>query len=108
MPETKAAQRWAERLQRFDQAEMTVAQFCTSESVSQPSFYNWKKKLRGLATTDQPKQPALTASFVPVALPQTIGSVQVTVTTVELPGGIRVRVETPIDQSITANREDLS
>ena len=104
MPETKTAQRWAERLRRFEHAEMTVAQFCISEGVSQPSFYSWRKKLREFNII---VQPAPTASFLPVVLPQTTRSVQVTLTTVELPGGIRIRVETPVDPTTKVSREDL-
>jgi hypothetical protein len=47
MPRAETVTLWMERLQRFKQSQMTVAQFCAAESVSQPSFYNWKRKLRG-------------------------------------------------------------
>lgn len=46
MPRAENVTLWMERLQRFEQSQMTVAQFCAAESVSQPSFYNWKRKLR--------------------------------------------------------------
>ncbi|WP_431192425.1 IS66 family insertion sequence element accessory protein TnpA, partial [Rhodopirellula bahusiensis] len=42
MTRAETANLWTERLQRFEQAQMTVAQFCAAEGVSQPSFYNWK------------------------------------------------------------------
>ncbi len=38
-------QQWAERLERWAQSGQTVVQFCQDERVSQPSFYQWKKKL---------------------------------------------------------------
>ena len=38
-------QQWRERLERFAQSGQTVVQFCQAERVSQPSFYQWKKKL---------------------------------------------------------------
>jgi len=38
---------WTERLERFSSSNQTVAKFCQSEGVSQPSFYSWKKKLDG-------------------------------------------------------------
>jgi hypothetical protein len=41
---TKVAQ-WSDRLDRFESSGQTVAQFCVTEGVSQPSFYQWKKKL---------------------------------------------------------------
>jgi hypothetical protein len=106
MPNTHTATLWAERLRRFDQADMAVAMFCASEGVSQPSFYNWKRKLRGPATTAKRKPPARVTPFLPVTLPPPAGSSWPahstrTVTTVELPGGIRIRVETPINQADT-------
>ena len=38
-------QLWQDRLDRFAQCELTVSEFCRSESISVPSFYQWKKKL---------------------------------------------------------------
>lgn len=36
---------WTARLGRFGSSGQTVTQFCKSEGISQPSFYQWKKKL---------------------------------------------------------------
>lgn len=36
---------WRERLKRSEQSGLSVARFCQAEGVSQPSFYQWKKKL---------------------------------------------------------------
>ena len=38
-------QEWTERLARFQKSGLSVARFCQREEVSQPSFYQWKKKL---------------------------------------------------------------
>ena len=38
-------QQWSDRLGRFETSGQTVTQFCVAEGVSQPSFYQWKKKL---------------------------------------------------------------
>lgn len=45
---------WAERLHRFKQGDLTIAAFCAAERVSQPSFYQWRRKLGG------PRRPAAT------------------------------------------------
>jgi transposase-like protein len=37
---------WAERMQRYAKSDQTVSEFCRSESVSLPSFYQWRRKLR--------------------------------------------------------------
>ena len=36
---------WSRRLKRFVKSDQTVAEFCRAESVSEPSFYYWKRKL---------------------------------------------------------------
>lgn len=38
-------QEWTERLARFQKSGLSVARFCQCEEVSQPSFYQWKRKL---------------------------------------------------------------
>ena len=41
---TKVAE-WSDRLERFENSGRSVTQFCVAEGVSQPSFYQWRKKL---------------------------------------------------------------
>lgn len=100
----ETAKVWADRLDRFDQAEITVAQFCRNEDVSPASYYYWRRKFRGTATTDHPPlrengstQPRLTVrkleGFLPVTLAAPPSSA--TVMAVDLPGGIRIRFEIP-------------
>ena len=38
-------QQWAGRFERFRNSGQSVTKFCEAEGVSQPSFYQWKKKL---------------------------------------------------------------
>ena len=45
---------WRERLRRFDSGNLTVAEFCHREGVSNPSFYQWRKRLK--QSDRQPKQ----------------------------------------------------
>lgn len=105
MPGSETAKLWQERLRRFDRSQMTVAQFCRSESVSQPSFYQWRKKLRQASIDAKPKRTDSTAQFMPLHLTAESGnhfdqpgehaSRALASTTVELPGGVRIRVEVP-------------
>ena len=37
--------RWREMLERYADSKVSVREFCTSEGVSEPSFYAWRKKL---------------------------------------------------------------
>jgi len=38
-------QQWSDRLERFENSGQTVREFCVAEAVSQPSFYQWRKRL---------------------------------------------------------------
>ena len=57
-------QQWAERLERFAKSDKSVAEFCRTEGVSAPSFYQWKRKLAGVDRSngnpaDDGRRPAL-------------------------------------------------
>lgn len=43
---TKVAE-WSDRLERFASSGQSVTQFCVAEDVSQPSFFQWRKRLAG-------------------------------------------------------------
>lgn len=101
MTHSPAAQQWAERLGRFGQSDMTVAQFCAAEGVSQPAYYHWRRKLLGSAKSSRPtstQDASPTPALIPVHIvgpegqqappPKTIAR-----TTVQLPGGVSIQVE---------------
>ncbi len=102
MPRPETIRRWTERLQRFKQSDMTVAQFCRAEGISPPSFYQWKRELG--EETSLPD-----SAFLPVTLPapptSSVSSPHST-TTIELPGGVRVQIEVAIPTS--SNTEGAS
>jgi|SRR5690606_7148221 len=100
---SETAQVWADRLDRFDQAELTVAQFCRNEDVSQASYYYWRRKFRGTVKVEHPPlRQSMSAGprrtcgkpegFLPVTLAAPSSA---TVMAVDLPGGIRIRFEIP-------------
>lgn len=101
MTRSETAKLWSERLRRFEQAQTTVAQFCAAEGISQPSFYQWKRKLK----SPQTQNALTTARFVPVAFrlsPEQSSTPQRHAkATVELPGGIRICVEVPTENPTT-------
>jgi transposase len=55
-------QLWMDRLQRFRSADQTVAEFCSAEGVSAPTFYQWKRRLARTA------QPVVAPTIVPVRI----------------------------------------
>jgi len=57
-PNPRLAQQWRERLDRFDDSELTIAEFCELEGYSQASFYQWRRRL---AVDPQPDAPAFVA-----------------------------------------------
>jgi hypothetical protein len=103
-------QEWTERLARYRNSEMSVAQFCDAEGVSSPSFYQWQRKLgkrsvsagsvkdSAASSTDRPgafqavqvtpSQPLMAARDLAAAPPAFTRPVL----TVWLPGGIQVQV----------------
>ena len=115
MTQAETFRRWQERLRRFDESQATVAQFCADEGISQPSYYHWRRKLRGPATKALPISTDAAARFVPVALhtspdtpehvPQATTHAPRATATIELPGGIRIHVEVPTDPHRDRNNE---
>ena len=117
MSRSETAKLWQERLRRFDRSQMTVVQFCRNEGVSQPSFYQWKKKLRQPPSDAKPKPSTTGVQFMPLRL-ATESTKQiapksdeqaaplVACTTIELPGGVRIRVEVPTDRQPGQRLED--
>ena len=57
-------QEWTERLARFQKSGLSVARFCQREGVSQPSFYQWRRKFSASGqgkTLSRAKAPAASA-----------------------------------------------
>ncbi len=109
MSRSETANLWRERLRRFASSQISVSQFSLSEGVSQPSYYYWKKKLRELPSDAKSKSPVTDLQFMPLRLatesanpiiPQSDEQAgpPVAGTTIELPGGVRIRVEVPMDR----------
>ena len=118
MSKSETARLWAERLQRFDLSGSTVAAFCAAEAVSQPSYYYWRRRLRGPASRARSKPKIPPTAFLPVTLAPKVAQLEQATkaeqatrpdnpprvcTTIELPGGIRIRIEVPTDPQHDAN-----
>ena len=92
-PNPELARQWRDRLGRFEQAELTVAEFCQLEGFSVASFYQWRRRLADEPAGNQPQ------AFVPVEVPQAVaalpthvGSGQEVELQIELPGGALLRL----------------
>ena len=92
---TQSTQVWTDRLDRFEQVDLTVAQFCLTEGVSQASYYYWRRKIRQSPPGSAVRPTRSLARFIPVALSSSALPPPRSVMTVDLPGGIRIRFEIP-------------
>ena len=81
--DSRKVREWQRRMERFQQAQQSVAEFCRKEGVSAPSCYQWRKRL---ARRARPAEEA--AGFRAVRL---VGSAGVAV---QLPGGTQLHVPT--------------
>ena len=85
---------WRERLARFDSGNLTVAEFCHREGVSNASFYRWRKRLE--QRDRQAKQSGRAVRGAEVKAPSSrflpVNVAGLTEAEIELPNGIKVRV----------------
>lgn len=78
-----SSDQWRIWLEEFEQSDLTVQQFCESKGTTANTFYNWRRKLRGVVQSSPESQTD--SPFVFVKLP----SAQVEF---EFHGGVIVRV----------------
>ena len=90
---------WRELLARQAASGLSVRQFCGREGVSEPSFYQWRKRLG--PTTQQKKNAATATRDRPAAAPSTdllflplglLGGAVSSELEIVHPAGCRVRV----------------
>jgi hypothetical protein len=92
---------WRRRWERFRNSGLTVAEFCRREGVSQPAFYQWRKRLAPEAAGPGPANTAVPAGGTgtrPNPAPFVeVGWLPVAAVEIALPNGVRVRV--PVDRA---------
>jgi hypothetical protein len=111
MSKSETVELWAERLRRFELAGTTVAALCAAQGVSQPTNNNRRRKQRGPANKTEPKAASPPPAFLPVALASQAeqpDNPPRALTTIELPGGIRIRVEVQTEPRSDKQLEDRS
>jgi transposase-like protein len=89
-PDRATRQRWQQRLQRFRQSGLSVADFCAQEHVSPASFYAWRRRLQHAPTPPAADAPRL----VPVRLVTPPASAPVELL---LPSGVMLRLSPDTD-----------
>jgi hypothetical protein len=98
------AREWRDRLERFPHSGMTVSTFCLRESVSEASFYSWRRKL-GETSRYRPEAKPREPVFAPIRLVTSPG-VPEPLVSVQLPGG--TRFEIPMSDSVAFERTILA
>jgi len=90
---------WRDRLARFRTSGLTVKEFCRQEGVSDPSFYQWRKRLdlgqaskRARRSGDGPTKTVKSRPFVPIKVSSSGDVASSVLAEVELPNGVRIRV----------------
>jgi transposase-like protein len=102
-------EQWRERLLRWRGSGQSVREFCRRERVSQPSFYQWRRKLTGTPLADG---SASRNRFVPVQVVDeasgaddsggwqgSVRSAPAAAVEITLPGGTTVRTGALVDES---------
>ena len=63
-PDAGKQERWLELIRRWQQAQMTVREFCQRHHVSEASFFSWRRVLRERGLLLDPPLQAEATSFV--------------------------------------------
>jgi len=85
--DSQKVRQWRRRMERFHQGRQSVTEFCRTEGVSAPSFYQWRKRL-----ARQPRATEEASGFRAVRLAGTNAALVAAGVVVQLPGGTRLEV----------------
>ena len=85
-------ERWVGRLERFRNSGQSVTKFCVAEGVSQPSFYQWKKKLAFPTGSSRKATSVGTALLGKAFRTVSLKPVTPSTTTIRLPNGIEIEL----------------
>ena len=91
----KLERRWRDLIARWERSDLTVRDFCADHSVSEPSFYAWRRELSARDREPGPVIPPV-PTFVPVRVTPPAGL------EVVLPTGVIVRVPAGADPATVA------
>jgi hypothetical protein len=90
-PHPSKVKEWTDRLRRFNGSRLSVVEFCQTEQVSTPSFYQWKKKLARSSKT--PRAPRRKSGRTATGFQELrVASLDGSPVTIRLPGGITIEL----------------
>jgi len=83
----KKVSTWRRRFRRYSRSGLTVAEFCSREGVSEPSFYYWKQKFGVNGSRRRRRIPAAKPAFQALSV---VG--RTPVMSARLPSGVQLDV----------------
>lgn len=66
---------WQMAIETWKSSGLSVRQFCKEESLSEPSFYSWRKRLAGDDSEQEDQHKPEPSAFIEVAMPQNTSAV---------------------------------
>ena len=82
------ARYWREKISDQQQSGMSIKEFCHRHSISQPSFYAWKRKLK-----QRESQSSSELKLIPLVVSDTAAEVATQPSvTIRLPGGVQLDI----------------
>jgi hypothetical protein len=93
-------QYWRDVLKQFADSGQGVRAFCKSRSLSEPSFYCWRRRLaqRDAVAESGDRLPSAPLAFLPVHIAgEVTGQMEIV-----LGGGRRIRIRGPVDRAALA------
>jgi hypothetical protein len=98
--DTDQQQFWQMVIETWKSSGLSVRQFCKKESLSEPSFYSWRKKLAGDDSEQDNQHESEPSAFIEVAMPQNNSAViELLLTsgnTLKIPVGVDAKTLTTI------------
>ena len=62
----EVAAKWRERLARWQRLQCSISEFCRREGISQPSFFQWRRRLAAEKPDGRNAATPRGAAFIPV------------------------------------------
>ena len=94
---------WRARLARWRKSGLSIRRFCFDESVSEPSFFSWRRRLLSDGNDGgrehQEASPVPRAMFVPMEVIDGGSSIEGASVEIRLPSGATLRLPSGIEEA---------
>lgn len=98
--DTDPQQFWQMVIETWKSSGLSVRQFCKKEGLSEPQFYQWRKKLNGDDSIPENQDKPTPSAFIEVTMPQgnsaAIEFVLASGSTLKIPVGVDAKTLTTV------------